>query len=181
MENLPTNPEELRDLLLAERAAHTAALTRVQDQNERLRQIIRELQRARFGRHSEKLKISSSLGIDTSTSADRPRKEFAYIIDATGSPDGLRGAIAMCEPRGTIVLKSTVHGEVPVDTAPVIVDELTLVGSRCGRFAPAIALLRSGRVRVDRLIDGQFQLSEATAAFRQAAEKATLKILLKST
>ena len=87
----------------------------------------------------------------------------------------------MCEPRGTIVLKSTVHGEVPVDTAPVIVDELTLVGSRCGRFAPAIALLRSGRVRADKLIDGQFQLSEATAAFRQAAEKATLKILLKPT
>ena len=85
----------------------------------------------------------------------------------------------MCRPRGTVILKSTVHGEVPVDTAPVIVDELTLIGSRCGRFAPAIALLARGRVHVDPLIAAEFPLSEAPAAFQKAAEKGTLKILLK--
>jgi threonine dehydrogenase-like Zn-dependent dehydrogenase len=139
----------------------------------------RKLKVIQYGRHAQKLKISSDRGIETSTSTDRPRKEFAYVIDATGSPDGLKDAVAMCQPRGTVVLKSTVHGEVPLDTAPVIVDELTLIGSRCGRFAPAIALLDSGRVRVDRLISGEFELREAPAAFRQAAEKGALKILLK--
>ena len=140
---------------------------------------VHKLKVTQYGRHSDKLKISSDYGIETSTSRDRPRKEFAYVVDATGSPDGLKEAVAMCQPRGTVILKSTVHGEVPIDTAPVIVDELTLIGSRCGRFAPAIALLRGGRVRVDRLISGEFDLNEAPAAFRQAAEKGTLKILLK--
>jgi 2-desacetyl-2-hydroxyethyl bacteriochlorophyllide A dehydrogenase len=132
-----------------------------------------------YGRHSDKLKISSDYGIETSTDAERPRKEFAYVVDASGSPSGLKEAVALCQPRGTVVLKSTLHGEVPIDTAPVIVDELTLIGSRCGRFAPAIALLRSGRVRVDRLVSGEFTLGEAPAAFTQAAGKGTLKILLK--
>jgi alcohol dehydrogenase len=132
-----------------------------------------------YGHHPEKLRISSGQGIETSTSRDRPRKEFAYVVDATGSPDGLREAVAMCRPRGTVILKSTEHGEVPVDTAPVIVDELTLIGSRCGRFAPAIALLARGRVYVDPLIAAEFPLSEAPAAFQKAAEKGTLKILLK--
>jgi alcohol dehydrogenase len=125
------------------------------------------------------LKISSGQGIETSTSRDRPSKEFRYVVDATGSAEGLKEAVAMCRPRGTVILKSTVHGEVPVDTAPLIVDELTLVGSRCGRFAPAIALLATGRVRVDPLIAGEFALSDAPAAFQRAAEKGTLKILLK--
>lgn len=137
------------------------------------------LQVIQYGRHASKLKISIGQGIETSTSRDRPRKEFAYVVDATGSPGGLKEAVAMCRPRGTVILKSTVHGEAPVDTAPVIVDELTLVGSRCGRFAPAISLLARGRVRVDALIAGEFALKEAPAAFQKAAEKGTLKILLR--
>jgi alcohol dehydrogenase len=132
-----------------------------------------------YGRHSQKLELSRDSGIETSTSQGRPQKEFAFVVDATGSPDGLKDAVAMCCPRGTVILKSTVHGEVPIDTAPVIVDELTLIGSRCGRFAPAIELLRSGRVHVDRLIAGEFALDNAPAAFARAAEKGTLKILLK--
>jgi alcohol dehydrogenase len=132
-----------------------------------------------YGRHSENLKISSGLGIETSMSRDRPSKEFFYVVDATGSAEGLKEAVAMCRPRGTVILKSTVHGEVPVDTAPVIVDELTLVGSRCGRFAPAVALLARARVRVDPLIAGEFALSDAPAAFHKAAERGTLKILLR--
>lgn len=132
-----------------------------------------------YGRHAEKLKISSGRGIETSTSENRPTKEFRFVVDATGSKEGLKEAVAMCEPRGTLVLKSTVHGEVPVDTAPVIVDELTLIGSRCGRFAPSIALLASGRVQVDGLIAGTFALRDAAAAFSAAAAKGALKILLK--
>jgi alcohol dehydrogenase len=84
----------------------------------------------------------------------------------------------MTRPRGTLILKSTVHGLVPVNTAPVIVNELTLVGSRCGPFAPALRLLKSGKVRVDALISGVMPLSEAPAAFARAAEKGVLKVLL---
>ena len=67
-----------------------------------------------------------------------PVAAYDYVVDATGSPEGLRQAVAMTRPRGTLILKSTVHGNVPLDTAPVIVNEITLVGSRCGRFEPAL-------------------------------------------
>jgi threonine dehydrogenase-like Zn-dependent dehydrogenase len=84
----------------------------------------------------------------------------------------------MVKPRGTIVLKSTVHGEVAIDTAPVIVNEITLVGSRCGRFEPAIELLRLGTVKVEKLITERFPLASAARAFSRAAEKGVLKVLL---
>jgi threonine dehydrogenase-like Zn-dependent dehydrogenase len=123
-----------------------------------------------FGRHAEKLALSPG---ETSTDAPPPH-EFDWTVDATGSAEGLRAAVAATRPRGTIILKSTVHGLVPVDTAPVIVNELTLVGSRCGRFEAALPLL--GLVPVERMIAGRFQLSEAPAAF--AAAEGALKILL---
>ncbi len=63
-----------------------------------------------------------------------PIAQYEWVVDATGSPEGLRAAVRMTQPRGTLILKSTVHGLVPVDAAPIIVNELTLVGSRCNRF-----------------------------------------------
>jgi alcohol dehydrogenase len=132
-----------------------------------------------YGRHPEKLKISFDCGIETNSTGQRGAKEYRYVVDATGSKTGLQDAIAMCRPRGTVILKSTVHGEVPLDTAPVIVDELTLVGSRCGRFTPAIELLRSGRVRVQPLISAEFNLDRAEHAFEEAARRGVLKVLLK--
>jgi threonine dehydrogenase-like Zn-dependent dehydrogenase len=84
----------------------------------------------------------------------------------------------MTRPRGTVVLKSTVHGEVSLDTAPVVVHEITLVGSRCGRFAPAIELLRQRKVDVSAMIAARFPLSEAPAAFAEAARPGVLKVLL---
>ena len=67
-----------------------------------------------------------------------PERAYRWVVDATGSAEGLRAAVTMCEPRGTVIMKSTVHGLVTIDTAPAIVNEITLVGSRCGRFEPAI-------------------------------------------
>ena len=93
--------------------------------------------------------------------------------------EGLRSAIAMCVPRGTVVMKSTVHGLVPIDTAPAIVNEITLVGSRCGRFEPAIRLLASGKVRVSEMISDEFPLDRAPEAFERAATKGVLKVLLR--
>jgi alcohol dehydrogenase len=133
-----------------------------------------------FGRHREKLAIVNRTGIGTELIKSRlPERAFPVVVDATGSPDGLRSAIAMCQPRGTVVMKSTVHGLVPVDTAPAIVNEITLVGSRCGRFEPAMRLLASGKVRVDKLISDEFALDRASQAFKCAATKGILKVLLR--
>jgi threonine dehydrogenase-like Zn-dependent dehydrogenase len=133
-----------------------------------------------FGRHAENLRISSSRGIATEIAGTRslPQGAFPYVVDATGSPAGLRAATAMVEPRGTVILKSTVHGEVPLDTAPVIVNEITLVGSRCGRFEPALELLERGAIDVASLVSERVPLSHASAAFARAAQPGVLKVLL---
>jgi alcohol dehydrogenase len=107
-----------------------------------------------------------------------PEAAFDFVIDATGAREGLSSAVKMVRPRGTVIMKSTVHGEVAVDTAPVIVNEITLVGSRCGRFEPALELLRLGTVQVERLIADRFPLASAPEAFKRAAEKGVLKVLL---
>jgi alcohol dehydrogenase len=131
-----------------------------------------------FGKHAEKLGFSQARGIETAAAGTEPEKEFRYVVDATGSPAGLRTAIRMTEPRGTVILKSTIHGEVPVDTAPVIVDEITLVGSRCGRFEPAIELLKRGEVDVKPLISERVRLADAAEGFAVAAKSGVLKVLL---
>jgi len=125
-----------------------------------------------FGRHAEKLALSPG---ETSTGAP-PERAFDWTVDATGSAEGLKTAVAATRPRGTLILKSTVHGLVPVDTAPVIVNELTLVGSRCGRFEASLPLL--GLVPVEPMIAGRFALPDAPAAF--AAAEGALKILLEN-
>lgn len=132
-----------------------------------------------FGRHRDKLLISERAGVETaSVYAALPEAEFEFVVDATGAPEGLSSAVKMVKPRGTIILKSTIHGEVAIDTAPVIVNELTLVGSRCGRFEPAMELLRLGTVQVEPLIADRFPLASAPEAFARAAEKGVLKVLL---
>jgi len=139
-----------------------------------------------YGRHRHKLKIADRAGVVTEIMRDQrlrpgksPQHAYPIVVDATGSPEGLRAAIAMCVPRGTVVMKSTVHGLVPIDTAPAIVNEITLVGSRCGRFEPALRMLASGKVRVDDLISEQFPLDRAPEAFARAATKGVLKVLLR--
>lgn len=133
-----------------------------------------------FGRHASKLRISEKAGIRTVIPKLLPVQAYDWVVEATGSAEALQQAVRMTRPRGTLILKSTVHGLVPVDTAPVIVNELTLVGSRCGRFSPALRLLRAGKVRVDELISEVMPLSEAPAAFARAAEKGVLKVLLRA-
>jgi alcohol dehydrogenase len=132
-----------------------------------------------FGRHPHKLRIAERAGVTTErTGKNLPERAYPIVVDATGSAAGLSSAVAMCRPRGTVVMKSTVHGLVPIDTAPAIVNEITLVGSRCGRFEPAVHLLASGKVRVGDLISDEFPLDRAPAAFARAATKGVLKVLL---
>ena len=133
-----------------------------------------------FGRHRDKMRLVEKAGVTTEVTPKKlPDRAYRWVVDATGSPEGLRAAVTMCEPRGTIILKSTVHGLVTIDTAPVIVNEVTLVGSRCGRFEPAIRLLASGKVDVTPMISAEFPLDRASEGFRSAATKGVLKILLR--
>jgi alcohol dehydrogenase len=132
-----------------------------------------------FGRHAAKLAIATRAGVVTEIAAGPlPIAAYDWVVDATGSPEGLRAAAAMTRPRGTVILKSTIRGAVPVDTAPIIVNELTLVGSRCGTFASALPLLNHPLVRVEELIAARFPLSEAPQAFARAAQRGVLKVLL---
>jgi alcohol dehydrogenase len=135
-----------------------------------------------FGRHAAKLAIAARTGVLTEIAKREggalPVAAYDWVVDATGSPEGLRSAIAMTRPRGTVILKSTVHGTIAIDTASVIVNELTLVGSRCGRFEAALPLLAHPLVPVEQLIAARFPLSEAPQAFAHAAERGVLKVLL---
>jgi threonine dehydrogenase-like Zn-dependent dehydrogenase len=133
-----------------------------------------------FGRHAEKLEIARRAGVDTEAAGGTlPDMAYDWVVDATGSPEGLRQAVRMTRPRGTVILKSTMHGLVGVDTAPVIVNEITLVGSRCGRFEPALDLLSRNLIPVEEMISERLPLADAPRAFERAAQKGVLKVLLR--
>lgn len=131
-----------------------------------------------YGRHKEKLRIAEAAGVSTEIAKKLPAARYEFVVEATGSNEGLQQAVHMTVPRGTVIMKSTVHGLVALDTAPVIVNEITLVGSRCGRFDPALKLLRSGQVHVDKMISEVLPLASAPKAFREAAKPGVLKVLL---
>jgi threonine dehydrogenase-like Zn-dependent dehydrogenase len=132
-----------------------------------------------FGRHAEKLRIASAFGVSTEViSGKLPTAEFDWVVDATGSADGLRSAVTMARPRGTVILKSTVHGAVGIDTAPIIVNEITLVGSRCGRFESALPLLEHDLIPVELLISERRRLGDASVGFERARQRGVLKVLL---
>jgi alcohol dehydrogenase len=132
-----------------------------------------------FGRYEHKLQIAAKQGVTTEVPGDHlPVAAYDYVVEATGSAQGLRSAIAMTRPRGTVIMKSTVHGEVSVDTAAAIVNEITLVGSRCGRFEPALKLLARKKINVDDMIADSIRLDYAPLAFERAAQKGVLKVLL---
>ena len=134
------------------------------------------------GKHAVKLRLARSAGIHTVTlSSPRARRsnEFSLTVEATGSPSGLTLAQQLTVPRGTLVLKSTFHGAANVETWPIVVKELTVIGSRCGPFERALALLRSGRVDPRPLISRVFPLKDAAAAIRYAQQPGVMKVLLK--
>ncbi len=99
-----------------------------------------------WGRHKDKMKLVEGGWGDGGMLGKRgPRPGWPMVVDASGSAEGLRSAIAMCEPRGTVVMKSTVHGLVKLDTAPAIVNEITLIGSRCGASSRPLNCWRRAR------------------------------------
>jgi threonine dehydrogenase-like Zn-dependent dehydrogenase len=139
-----------------------------------------------FGKHEAKLALARLAGIPTqkvrgdASDLRRIKESFPLVVEATGSPTGLTLAQQITEPRGTLVLKSTFHGAAPVETWPTVVKELTILGSRCGPFAKALALLRSAQVDPAPLISRTFPLAEAPAAIAYAQKSAVMKVLLRN-
>jgi alcohol dehydrogenase len=137
-----------------------------------------------YGKHEKKLALARRAGIQTkrvsgdASDLKRIKEGFRLLVEATGSPSGLALAQHMTEPRGTLVLKSTFHGAAPVETWPIVVKEITVVGSRCGPFAKAIALLRSQKVDPGPLISRTFPLDQAPAAIQHAQRAGIMKVLL---
>ncbi len=138
-----------------------------------------------YGKHRSKLALARRAGIGTrrvhgdAADANRIQEEYALVVEATGSSSGLTLAQHMTEPRGTLILKSTFHGAAPVETWPIVVKEITVIGSRCGPFTKAIALLRSGKIDPMPLITRTFPLREVPEAVRFAQRRGVMKVLLK--
>jgi threonine dehydrogenase-like Zn-dependent dehydrogenase len=130
------------------------------------------------GRSPRPLALLSARGILTAAADGVEPRQADLAVECTGNPEGLEIARRAVRPRGTIVLKSTYHGRAEVDMAPFVVDEITLVGSRCGPFAPALAALARGSVDPRPLVEARYPLSEAVAAFEHAARPGALKVLV---
>ena len=131
------------------------------------------------GRHPRKLALVAGPGIHTTTAGSPPPDRFDVVVEATGSRDGLRLALALVRPCGTVVLKSTVHGTAPLPTAELVVDEVHLVGSRCGPFDTALAAMADGSVDPRPLVEACYPLAEAEAALAHAGRPGALKVLLR--
>jgi threonine dehydrogenase-like Zn-dependent dehydrogenase len=134
-----------------------------------------------IGKHESKLRIADRRGIETTmpTEAAKRGREFDVVVEASGAAPGFALALDLLRPKGQLVLKSTFHGKTELDAARIVVDEISIAGSRCGRFTPALDLLKKGAVDVDSLISEEFPLSKGVQAMRRAAARGVLKVLLK--
>ena len=131
-----------------------------------------------IARHKRQLDLLGAWGIRAARREDIPDGMADVVVEATGNPDGFSAALDIVRPRGTIMLKSTYHGLPQADLTRVVVNEIRLVGSRCGPFRPALRLLELGLIDVESMIDARYPLEEGVAALEHAAKRGTLKILL---
>ena len=134
-----------------------------------------------IGKHESKLQIAERRDIDTAF-ADKAKtriREFDVVVEASGSPSGFELALDLLRPRGILVLKSTFHGATEMNAARIVVDEISVVGSRCGRFGPALELLKQGKIDVENLISDEFSLTDGVRAMARAAEPDVMKVLLR--
>ena len=130
------------------------------------------------GRHDAKLRLLAARGIDTRRDGAVEQGAFDVAVECTGNRDGFGIAQRALRARGTLVLKSTYAGALTLDASAIVVNELTLIGSRCGPFAPALELLANGRVSVEALIHARYPLERAVAAFEHAQRPGVLKVLV---
>lgn len=132
------------------------------------------------GKHQNKLDIARAQGVKTALLNDfKIEKIYDVVVEATGSVNGFETSLALTKPRGTLVLKSTVATGKELNLAPIVIDEITVLGSRCGQFPPALRLLESGKIDLTPLISATYEIDNAIEAFEKNKEKDTLKVLLK--
>jgi threonine dehydrogenase-like Zn-dependent dehydrogenase len=136
-----------------------------------------------IGKHREKLDLISKRNIETvlPENTNKLNGSFDVVVEASGSETGFQTALDLLKPRGKLVLKSTFQGQTKLEMWRVVVNEITIVGSRCGRFAPALELLKNKSVDVESLVSEEFSLSEGVAAVELAAERGVMKVLLSMT
>ena len=131
------------------------------------------------GKHAHKLQLAAEAGIDTVLLEDFvPDRSAGLVVDATGRPEGFELALLTVRPLGTVVLKSTFAASGGMNLAPVAIDEITVVGSRCGPFAPAIEALDTGEIEVTDLISCRFDLDHGIEALHAAADGRNIKVLI---
>jgi alcohol dehydrogenase len=135
-----------------------------------------------IGRSDWKLKLARSWGLETIQAGMEkiPARSLAVVVEATGSPQGLEQALHLIEPRGTVVMKSTFHEPAHFDTAKLVVNEITLLGTCCGNFVTALQLLRRDAAHVEEMISRVFPLAEGLEAFRYLETESCLKVLLRN-
>ena len=134
-----------------------------------------------IGKHPAKLRIAERRGIETSTPAPaaKRQRQFDVVVEASGAASGFKLALDLLRPKGKLVLKSTFHGSTEINAARVVVDEISIVGSRCGRFEPAIDLLKKKAIDVESLISEEYALADGVKAMGRARAKGVLKVLLR--
>jgi len=131
-----------------------------------------------IGRHREKLALLAARGIETFPGPEFHGERAPIVVEATGTLSGFRRAVELTEPRGTLVLKSTVAAREPLDLAPLVIHEISVVGSRCGPFPPALEALAAGRVDVDSLVSERIPLVRGALALEHSARPGALKVLI---
>jgi threonine dehydrogenase-like Zn-dependent dehydrogenase len=135
-----------------------------------------------IGRHENKLRIVRARGVETALAEELRgdfEQAFDVVVEASGAASGFALALRLVRPRGTLVLKSTFQGATEIDAARIVVAEISIVGSRCGRFAPALELLARNAVDVTSLISDEFALTDGVRAMQRATERGVLKVLLR--
>jgi threonine dehydrogenase-like Zn-dependent dehydrogenase len=132
-----------------------------------------------LGRHREKLSLLEDMDIETALADETPDVRADLVVDCTGRPEGLSKALEIVRPEGTVVVKSTVAERTEADITGMVVNEVTVVGSRCGPFLPALRALQDNKVRVEPLVSDVLPLDRATEAFELAGKPGATKVLLR--
>ena len=132
------------------------------------------------GKHQNKLDIAKAQGVETKLLQDFIiEKKYDVVVEATGSASGFETSMALTKPRGVLVLKSTVASGKELNLAPIVIDEITVLGSRCGQFTPALRLLKNKRIDFTPFITGTYSIDDAIEAFEANKSKESLKILIR--
>ena len=130
------------------------------------------------GKHDYKLKIAQEFGAHAFLTKQFNNGKFDVVVEASGSPDAFQFALGLVQPRGYFILKSTYHNKLKINPSEIVIHEITLIGSRCGVFKPAIRLLKDQRIRIKPLISSIKPLTEAHEAFKLAQEPESLKVII---